>query len=192
MNHTNIAVTNFFLNNMKQGSPVTVIKLSPTPTGIFFYNSSRGSIFITSPATNVNFNVDSNAIMSIRNTKSKNSGSFDVHGAIKWLFPAQDVDSHGEQKSLPEAILYDENGHVAITILENLFEEIPEETMYLFQNIFSKTFCGLKMTTTRATTVSSERPVPFMLPQVAVTTYMELNKQLRNRLHPKICCPEVV
>ena len=26
----------------------------------------------------------------------------------------------------------------------------------------------------------------------AVTTYMELNKQLKNCLHPKICCPEVV
>ena len=44
MKHTNIAVTNVFLNNIKEaGSPVTVIKLSPTPKGIFFYSSSRGS-----------------------------------------------------------------------------------------------------------------------------------------------------
>ena len=35
--NTNIAVTNAFLNNIKQaGSPVTVIKLSPTTKGIFF------------------------------------------------------------------------------------------------------------------------------------------------------------
>ena len=74
--------------------------------------------------------------MSIRNIKSKNTGSFDVPGAIKWLFPAKEVDSHGKQKSLREAILYDENDHVAITIWENLLEEISEETMYLFQNIF--------------------------------------------------------
>ena len=37
MKHTNIAVTNVFLNNNKQaGSLVTVIKLSPTPEDIFF------------------------------------------------------------------------------------------------------------------------------------------------------------
>ena len=37
MKHTNIALTNVFLNNIKQaGSLVTVIKLSPTPEDIFF------------------------------------------------------------------------------------------------------------------------------------------------------------
>ena len=40
---------------------------------------------------------DSNVIMTIKNIKSKNTGSFDVGGAIKWLFPAETVDSHGEQ-----------------------------------------------------------------------------------------------
>ena len=76
MKHANIAVTNVFLNYIKQvGSPVTVIKLSPTPKGRFFYNPSRGSIFVTSPAPNVNFNVDSKVIMSIRSIKSKNTGS---------------------------------------------------------------------------------------------------------------------
>ena len=125
------------LNNIKQaGSPVTVIKLSPTPRGIFFFNSSKNSNFVTSPPPNVNFNVNSNVITSIRNIKSKNTGSFDIHGAIKWLSPAKEVDSHGEQKSLREVILYDENDYVAITILENLLEEISEETMYLFQVVF--------------------------------------------------------
>ena len=102
------------------------------------------------------------------------------------------MDSHGEQKSLREAILYDENDHVAITIWENLLEEISEETMYLFQNIFLKDFYGLKLTTTSATIVSSERPVSFTLPQDAVSTCMELNKQLKNCLRPNICCPEGV
>ena len=53
--------------------------------------------------------------------------------------------------------------------------------MYLFQNMFLKDFYGLKLTTTKATIVSSEVPVSFTLPQDAVTTYMELNKQLKNR-----------
>ena len=137
MKHTNIAVTNVFLNDIKQaGSPVTVIKLSPTPRGILFYSSSRGSTFVTSPAPNVNFNFDSSVIMSIKNIKSKNTGSFDIRGAKKWFFPADEVDSQGEQKSLLEAILYDENDHVAITIWENLLQEISEETMHLFLNIF--------------------------------------------------------
>ena len=113
-----------------------VIKLSPTPKGIFPYNSLWGSTFVTSPTSNVIFNVDSNVIMSIRNIKSKSTGSSDVRGARKWLFPAEEVDSHGEQKSLCETILYDENGHVVITLWENLLEEILEETMSLFQNIF--------------------------------------------------------
>ena len=70
MKDTNIAVTNIFLNNIKQaGLPVTVIILSPTPKGIFFYNSSRGSILVTSPAPRGSFNVDNNVIMPIRNMK---------------------------------------------------------------------------------------------------------------------------
>ena len=37
MKHINIAVTNVFLNNVKQArSPATVIKLTPTPKGILF------------------------------------------------------------------------------------------------------------------------------------------------------------
>ena len=96
------------------------------------------------------------------------------------MFPAKEVDSYGEQKALREATLYDESDHVAITVWENLLEEISEETMYLFQNIFLKDFYGLKLTTTRATIVSSEGPVYFTLLHDAVTTYMELNKQQKS------------
>ena len=128
---------NAFLNDIKQArSPVTVIKLSPTPKGILFYNASSVSTFITSPAPNVDFNVDSNVLMSIKNMKSKTISSFDVRGAIKLLFQAEEVNSYGEQKYFREAILYDdEDDHVGITIWENLLEAISEETMYLFQNI---------------------------------------------------------
>ena len=80
--------------------------------------------------------------MSIRNIKSKNTGNFDIRGGIKWLVPAEEVDSHGEQISLREAILSDKNDHVATAIWESLLEEISEETMYLFQNIFLKDFYG--------------------------------------------------
>ena len=136
MKHTNIAVTNIFLNNIKHaGSPVTVIKLSPTPKGIFFYNSSRSSTFVTSPAPNVKLNFDSNVIMSVKNIKSKNTGSFGLSGSITRLFPAEEMGSHEEQKSLREAILYDENDHVVITIWENLLQESSEETMY-YSRIF--------------------------------------------------------
>ena len=101
--------------------------------------------------------------MSIRNIKSKNLGSFDVRGAVKWFFPAEEVNSHQEQKSLSETILYDENDHVAITVWDNLLEEISEETIYFFQNIFLKAFYGLNLTTARATIVSGEGPVSFTL-----------------------------
>ena len=70
--------------------------------------------------------------MSIGDIELKNTSSFDVRGVIKWLFPAEGVDSHEEQKFLNEAILYDENDHLAITIWENFLEKISEETTYLF------------------------------------------------------------
>ena len=70
--------------------------------------------------------------MSIGDIELKNTSSFDVRSAIKWLLPAEGVDSHGEPKSLNEAILYDESDDLAITIWENLLGEISEETIYLF------------------------------------------------------------
>ena len=57
---------------------------------------------------------------------------------------------------------------------------------------FLKGFYRLKFTATRATIVSSEGPVSFRLLEDAVTTYMDLSKQLKNRLHPTICCSEVI
>ena len=53
---------------------------------------------------------------------------------------------------------------------------------YVFvSEYFLKDFYGLKLPTTRATIASSK-----------VTTYMEFNKQLKNCLNLKICCPEVI
>ena len=45
---------------------------------------------------------------------------------------------------------------------------------------FLKYFYELKLTTTRATIVSSEGPVFLAFPQYAVTTYTELNQQLKS------------
>ena len=48
---------------------ITVIILSPASKGILFYNSLRGSTFVTSSAHSGNFGVDSNVIMPMRNIK---------------------------------------------------------------------------------------------------------------------------
>ena len=48
------------------------------------------------------------------------------------------------------------------------------------------------MTAKRAARISGEGPVCFTLPNDVVTTCMELNKQLKNCLQPKICYSEVV
>ena len=48
---------------------ITVIILSPASKGIFFYNSLKGSTFVTSSAHSGNFDVDSNVIMPMRNIK---------------------------------------------------------------------------------------------------------------------------
>ena len=74
----------------------------------------------------------------------------------------------------------------------NNMREFPWKRFRKNKVFIPEDFYGLKFTTTRATIVSSEGTVSFTLPQDAVTTYMKLNKQLKNRLQPKICCPEVV
>ena len=58
-----------------------------------------------------------------------------MHDAIKWLKEKEEVDSCGSRKALREAILYENEDHIPVTVLENLLDELTEETLYLFQNI---------------------------------------------------------
>ena len=84
MKQTKIVVTNTFFNNVKQaGAPIAVKRLSPAQKGVFFYNSSRGSTFILSPAPSVNFSIDTNFVTLRKSIKSNNTGNFDVCGTIK-------------------------------------------------------------------------------------------------------------
>ena len=110
----------------------------------------------------------------------------------KWLKENEKVDSDGFCKSLHEAILYENEDHIPVTVWENLLDEPIEETLYLFQNISLKNYYyGSKLTTAKSTIVSDERGVPYTLPYDAITNLIELDKKCNSRLHRKLCCPEV-
>ena len=56
MKHTNVAVTNVFLNNIKQaGSPLTVNKLQPTQKGYIFLQFLEGQHLFSIPCTECQF-----------------------------------------------------------------------------------------------------------------------------------------
>ena len=92
-----------------------------------FYNSSRGSTFITSPAPSVNFSININFATSIRGIKSNNTSNCAVRSAVKWLKEKEEVDSYGSRKSQREAILYDNEDHIPVTVSENLLNKLTEE-----------------------------------------------------------------
>lgn len=48
----------------------------------------------------------------------------------KWLKENEKVDSDGFRKSLREAILYENDDHIPVTVWENLLHEPIEETLY--------------------------------------------------------------
>ena len=102
------------------------------------------------------------------------------------------VDSDRFCKSLHEAILYENEDHIPVTVWENLLDEPIEETLYLFQNISVKNYYyGSKLPTAKSTIVSDERGVPYTLPYDAITNLIELDKKCNSRLYRKLCCPEI-
>ena len=193
MKKTNISVTNILLNDIKQaGAPVLFKKLSPARNDTYFYNSSRGSTIVTSPAPTLNFNIDANFVVKIKDLKLKTSGSCDVRGAVKWIAEVEEVESYGTIKNIREAILYDEQDHIPFSVWEGMIDEVKEGPLYLFQNVTLKTYFGPKVGTTKASSFVQKQPtVSFTISNDIVNSYVENLKQLRDRLNPKLCCPEV-
>ena len=61
-------------------------------------------------------------------------------GATKWLKEKEEVDSYGSHKSQLQAILYDNEDQILVTVWENVLDEFAEETLYMFQFISLKNY----------------------------------------------------
>ena len=129
------------------------------------YSSSRRSTFIISPETSVKLSIDANFLTSIKSIKqnSNNIDNCDVRNASKLLKEKGEVDSYGSHKSQREAILYDNEDQMPVTVWENVLAEFEEET-YLFQFISLKNYYGLTLTTTKFTFASDEKGIPDIFP----------------------------
>ena len=87
-----------------------------------------------------------------------------MRSASKLLKEKGEVDSYGSHKSQHEAILYDNEDQMPVTVWENVLAEFEEETLYLFQFISLKNYYGLTLTTTKFTFASDEKGIPDIFP----------------------------
>ena len=111
MRNSNSNITVGLLTSYKLSSqPVEFTNLSPSNTGIYFFNSFRGSK--VQALNHVTFAYDSSARTSIKDVLSHTIGTFDVVGSIKWLKESAMVKTANGEKPLREAILYDNSGDV--------------------------------------------------------------------------------
>lgn len=174
------------------GAPVPVQNVSSAQKEIYFYNLSSESTKVTSPGPTGELELDANFLSMVKTAKLNTAGSFDVRRSIKWLNEKEQVLSYGVMKSLREAILFNEDNHIPFTVWERLTDELKEENIYLFQTLTPKNYYELKLTTTKSTTISTEDgSVTFTLSDDVIRIYTETDKELRNRSHPKLCCPEL-
>ena len=63
-----------------------------------------------------------------------------MRGASKLLKEKVEVDSYGSHKSQSEAILYDNENQMPVTVWENVLAEFEEKALYLFQFISLKNY----------------------------------------------------
>ena len=88
-----------------------------TSTGSIFYNSSRGSSIDKNVP--VNFKINYNMKLTIKQIKCRSSGTFTVSGSIKCITDMQ----QRENKKLREAIIHDGTDHIKITLWEDQLDK---------------------------------------------------------------------
>ena len=111
MKSQNPGITEEYLRSLQTGAkPVKISKMYAISTGSFFYNSFRGSS--NDENVPVNFKINDNIKLTIKQIKCRSSGTFTVSGSIKWITDMQ----QRENKKLREAIIFDGTDHIKITL----------------------------------------------------------------------------
>ena len=142
MKSSNANVTTEYLIHFKQaGEPVMFSKLSASNSGIYFFNSYRGSRIETSKV--VNFTFDKDSLILIAEICQQGAGTFDVIACIKWLSEKSLVETSGNSIYLREVVLHDKSGHIILTICGDMIESAKEDTLYHFTHLSLKNYFGL-------------------------------------------------
>ena len=193
MKQANQTITENYLRRLNQErEPVTFKKLSKTPKGDYFFNTSKGSVIQKSAS--VDFDYNEKHFHKVDFIRAQNLGIFDIMGWIKFLPGKKTIQSPGKTNSLREVILVDHTSDIGKTIRGELTQSIEEGRKYEFHNLNLKNFFGNKLSTTPTTTaiVSDEIEEMPILSDDVIKKYIDHEEEINIKLNPKIHWPELL
>ena len=113
MKQANQTITeNYLLRLNQEREPVTFTKLSKTPKGDGFFNTSKGSAIQKS--VSVDFNYKEKHFQKVDFIRARNLGIFHIMGWVEFLTGKKTIESPGKTNSLREAILFDRTSDIRI------------------------------------------------------------------------------
>ena len=113
MKQANQTITeNYLLRLNQEREPVTFTKLSKTPKGDGFFNTSKGSAIQKS--VSVDFNYKEKHFQKVDFIRARNLGIFHITGWVEFLPGKKTIESPGKTNSLREAILFDRTSDIRI------------------------------------------------------------------------------
>ena len=184
----NPGITEEHLKALQSGAvPVKISKVYKTTSGSVFFNSFRGSM-IEENAT-VNFKLNDNACLLLKDIKTRVSGTFTVKGCIKWLTEENVKDT----KRLREAIFYDGTGDIKLTLWGTLLDIDIEEQIQWYQltEVNLRSYFGVNLSTSFNTTLSKCEGESLDWGKVDVEFYRLMIKDRQAMFNKKICCQPI-
>ena len=175
---------NLFKSKHESKSPIKLTNLSPSNTGIIFFNSNIGSRLHDTDDVSFKF-IEETVIKINEIALDQRDGHFDVKGNIRWQADTRTV-AVGERqvpRQVRDGLLADQTGTITISIWgQDLIDRIKENTTYKITKVVVQNNFGMKLTTT-ANTVCTEDSDKVNV------NWENLNPQAINHI---ICCPEIM
>jgi len=117
MKSSNKTITDGYLADFKHSrEALSIIKLSSSQNGTYFFNSYRGSKIL--PCNDVSFCIAETTFINITELKNRLAGTF--VGCIRWLYEEREVGSAENTSFLREGMLFDNHGNIVITVWGDL------------------------------------------------------------------------
>ena len=117
----------------REREPVTFKKLSKTPKGDYFFNTSKWGVVQKSAL--VDFNYNEKQFQKFDFIRAQNLGIFDIMKWTTFLPGKKTIQSPGKTNSLHEAILFDHTSDIGITMWRELTQSIEEGKKCEFHNL---------------------------------------------------------
>ena len=146
-----------FMSKKENKSPVKLYNLSPSQTGITFFNSNVGSRLQDGDEVSFQF-VDENLVKINDISVEQGDSSFDVQANIKWVSDARTVavGEHQIPRQVRDGILADDTGTINVSFWgQDLIEQIKENTTYKITKLVIVSNFGIKLASA-ANTVCQE------------------------------------